>query len=265
MNRGFLLRIGAAIAVLISGIVHLDLYFNHDYRFASADVNFGRSILLNAVASGVVAVLLVAFREWFVKVIAVLLPLGTIVIFFYTHAENEFLGYTHGGPTFEPSPQAQVALIAQLAAIVLIVVSFLPGMEDESVTELNVPAIGTAFVLSAVALVGLTLKWKPKDMPAVSTAIPAPSTSAPGAGAGAVTIKGFAFSPADLAVPAGATITWTNEDGATHDIVFDDPTIFVSKDLGTGDSDSTTLSTPGTFAYTCGIHPRMKGTVTVTG
>lgn len=33
-----------------------------------------------------------------------------------------------------------------------------------------------------------------------------------------VIIKNFAFSPATLSVPAGTTVTWINDDSATHDV-----------------------------------------------
>ena len=35
---------------------------------------------------------------------------STIGIFWYTHAGNSFLGFSHGGPVFDPSPQAQLAV-----------------------------------------------------------------------------------------------------------------------------------------------------------
>jgi plastocyanin len=285
MNRGLILRIGAAVAILISGIVHLDLYFNQDYRFASADVNFGRSILLNAISSGIIAVALVARKEWFVKVAGIGFALSTIAIFAYTHAENTFLGYSHGGPVFEPSPQAQIALIAQIAAIVLLAASFIPAVESEDATPTPLPAIGVAFAISAIALIGLTLKWKPDDAKTISAppATTAPATTTPSAdsttgdgtattagggdaatGAEAVAIASFKFAPPDLTVAKGTTVTWTNNDKAKHSVVAGD-TSFVSDNLVTGATYQYTFDTPGTFPYICGIHTYMKGTITVTG
>ena len=308
MNRGFILRIGAAVAILISGIVHLDLYFNQDYRFASSDVNFGRSILLNAISSGIIAVALVARKEWFVKAAGIGFALSTIAVFAYTHAENSFLGYAHGGPVFEPSPQAQIALIVQIAAIVLLAVSFIPGVESEDAAPTPLAAIGAAFAIAAVALIGLTLKWKPDDAQAVSPATTEATTSASGstattsaadsvtttaeypsdatagdatattsagtattaagtattAAAGAVAIAGFKFDPPALTVAVGTTVTWTNTDQAKHSVVAED-TSFISDNLATGATFQQTFDTPGTFPYICGIHSRMKGTITVTG
>ena len=87
---------------------------------------------------------------------------------------------------------------------------------------------------------------------------------APAAGAGAVTIKDFAFDPGDLSVAKGTTVTWKNDDSATHRIKSGDGS-FDSEDLKNGDSFEHTFDTAGTFDYICGIHPSMKGKVTVTG
>ena len=54
MNIGRVLRVGGAVALLVAGLVHLDLYFG-GYRSAGSEPNFGRSIVLNALVSGVVA------------------------------------------------------------------------------------------------------------------------------------------------------------------------------------------------------------------
>jgi plastocyanin len=287
MNRGLILRIGAAVAILISGIVHLDLYFNQDYRFASSDVNFGRSILLNAISSGIIAVALVARKDWFVKAAGIGFALSTIILFAYTHAENSFLGYAHGGPVFEPSPQAQLALIVQIIAIVALAISLVPGMESEDAKPLPLAAIGGAFAIAAIALIGLTLKWKPDDTKTVSpTTTEATTTTAAGsattaagdatattattAGSAATTggetvaIAGFKFDAPELTIAAGTSVSWTNDDSAEHSVVAED-TSFISDNLAKGATFEHTFDTPGSFPYICGIHSRMKGTITVTG
>ena len=88
--------------------------------------------------------------------------------------------------------------------------------------------------------------------------------AAPAAGAGAVTIKDFAFDPGDLTVAKGTKVTWKNDDSATHRIKSGDGS-FDSKDLKNGDSFDHTFDTAGSFDYICGIHPSMKGKITVTG
>ncbi|MBI2138978.1 cupredoxin family copper-binding protein [Candidatus Woesearchaeota archaeon] len=77
----------------------------------------------------------------------------------------------------------------------------------------------------------------------------------------AVSIKGFAFSPKDVAVNVGDTITWTNEDSAPHTVKITG--MPESDELSKGDSWSKTFTEAGTFSYICGLHPSMKGTITV--
>ena len=103
-----------------------------------------------------------------------------------------------------------------------------------------------------------------------TTAAAAPATTAAAgggaaaAGNGAVSIKGFAFNPGDVTVAKGTKVTWTNNDSATHRIKSGDGS-FDSQDLKNGDTFEHTFDTAGTFDYICGIHPSMKGKITVTG
>jgi plastocyanin len=97
-----------------------------------------------------------------------------------------------------------------------------------------------------------------------TTAAPAATGgAAPAAGADAVSIKGFAFNPGDLSAKVGDTVTWTNDDGAKHRIKSEDGS-FDSDDLSQGDTFEHQFTAAGTFAYICGIHPSMKGSITVT-
>jgi plastocyanin len=81
--------------------------------------------------------------------------------------------------------------------------------------------------------------------------------------ASSVAIADFAFAPAQLTVAAGTTVTWTNSDGFAHTVDAADDT-FVSEALDQGATFSHTFDAAGTFAYICGIHPSMAGTVVVT-
>lgn len=103
---------------------------------------------------------------------------------------------------------------------------------------------------------------------ATATATPSETTAAGGCTEGAtgsetVTIAGFAFSPADLTVAAGTTVTFTNQDQTPHTATADDGA-FDCTPLPGGASLSFTFSTPGTIPYHCAIHSFMKGTITVT-
>jgi plastocyanin len=100
-----------------------------------------------------------------------------------------------------------------------------------------------------------------------ATSSPPPATAAPAtvapAGGDAVTIAGFAFAPATLTVKVGATVSWTNNDSATHTVKWDDGSQGSGSLTAGGAPYSRTFDTAGTFAYTCGIHAKMKGTVVV--
>ncbi len=91
----------------------------------------------------------------------------------------------------------------------------------------------------------------------------------PAAGNVTVAIKNFAFAPQTVTVAKGSTVTWVNEDAFEHTVVSDASganaagSVFKSNSLGKGDRYSFTFTTPGVYPYHCGIHPSMKGTITV--
>lgn len=78
-----------------------------------------------------------------------------------------------------------------------------------------------------------------------------------------VTIDNYAFSPADLTVKVGTTVTWTNKDAAGHNVIATDNSWGSSSLLKTGQSYRYTFTKAGTFPYHCGIHTEMKATITV--
>jgi len=75
-----------------------------------------------------------------------------------------------------------------------------------------------------------------------------------------VTIQGFAFMPQTLKIKTGTTVTWTNNDTAPHDIK---STLFLSPRLSQGQTFQYTFDQVGTYDYSCGIHPSMKGQIIV--
>ncbi|HEY8911507.1 MAG TPA: cupredoxin family copper-binding protein [Desulfosporosinus sp.] len=75
-----------------------------------------------------------------------------------------------------------------------------------------------------------------------------------------ISIKGFAFSPAELTINKGDTVTWTNEDSATHTVVGG---VLHSQDLANGQAFSFTFTEIGTYDYICTHHPSMKGKIIV--
>ena len=77
-----------------------------------------------------------------------------------------------------------------------------------------------------------------------------------------VKIDNFSFGPAELKVPVGTTVTWTNRDDIPHTAVSTDK-MFKSKVLDTDEKFSFTFSKPGTYEYFCSIHPKMTGKIVV--
>lgn len=75
-----------------------------------------------------------------------------------------------------------------------------------------------------------------------------------------ITIKNFAFTPAELNIKKGDTIVWTNDDSAPHQI---SGSGIQSEILSKGQSFSFTFGATGTFDYICSLHPSMKGKINV--
>jgi plastocyanin len=79
---------------------------------------------------------------------------------------------------------------------------------------------------------------------------------------GEVVIDNFTFSPTPMVVSAGGTVTWVNHDDIPHSIVC--PALSVkSHTLDTDDSFEHRFEKAGTYEYMCGLHPHMRGQITV--
>lgn len=78
-----------------------------------------------------------------------------------------------------------------------------------------------------------------------------------------VAIENFTFSPSEITVAPGTTVTWVNHDDIPH-LVVDTHAAFRSRALDTDDRFSFTFPSAGTFAYFCALHPHMTGKVVVT-
>jgi plastocyanin len=80
-----------------------------------------------------------------------------------------------------------------------------------------------------------------------------------------VSQKGREFRPAKLELQRGDTIEIKNDDGdfTHHTYISSDAFRFDSGDQAPGRSVEVTFSKPGTFEVLCGIHPKMRLSVTV--
>lgn len=77
-----------------------------------------------------------------------------------------------------------------------------------------------------------------------------------------VKIENFTFTPAELVVKPGTTVTWENADDIPHSVVEKDGK-FKSKPLDTGDKFTMTFADSGEVDYFCGFHPHMVGKIIV--
>jgi plastocyanin len=75
-----------------------------------------------------------------------------------------------------------------------------------------------------------------------------------------IKIIDFRFESADISVPPGTTVTWTNTGAAPHTVTGD----FADSGLiEPGKTFSFTFDEPGTFDYACALHPQMVGAIVV--
>jgi plastocyanin len=77
-----------------------------------------------------------------------------------------------------------------------------------------------------------------------------------------VGIDNFAFTPAELTIKPGVTVTFENHDDTIHSIVGVGG-VFRSKALDTNDKFTFKFDKAGEYAYFCGLHPHMKGKIIV--
>ena len=77
------------------------------------------------------------------------------------------------------------------------------------------------------------------------------------------------FTPKEITVSAGTTVTWTNEDTTIHTVVEGSPQssgatpAFDSSIIAPSATWENTFDTAGDFDYYCTLHPFMTGKVTV--
>jgi plastocyanin len=123
-------------------------------------------------------------------------------------------------------------------------------------------SVGTPISLAGLEELGPSCMGGPGAAEAIAAEGDATPAAEADADASSVTIAEFAFGPQELAVAAGTTVTWTNEDWAPHTATAEDGS-FDSGRLDQGASFEHTFDEPGTFAYFCTFHPGMMGSVVV--
>lgn len=91
--------------------------------------------------------------------------------------------------------------------------------------------------------------------------LPAQTPVLSGASEVTVEIRDYDYSPRDLTVSLGTTVTWINSDSVPHDATSGDSwgTALLTENA----SASISFDEPGSYDYICSVHPYMTGTVTV--
>lgn len=230
-------------------------------------------MLLAVVASAVLAAAVIARREALVRIAAAGFAVAALIAFVLSRTGDGIFGFAERG--LEPSPQAAIVLVAEIAVIVLVAISLLPALRVDA--DVPVRAAGTTALALVVLVVVAGARWAREDPPAEladrTTPVTVPVTADAGtarptrttaASADVVRIVDFAFDAPTLTVPVGTTVEWVNEDSTTHQVVADDGA-FGSARLAPGDTFTFTFETAGEFSYACGLHPSMLGSITVTG
>ena len=115
---------------------------------------------------------------------------------------------------------------------------------------------------SVAATSGLPTPVPPAAVATVPPARPLAVADPNAAGGPQLTIENFNFTPADITVAPGTTVTWTNNDDVEHTVT-SSTNAFGSSAIETGNSFSFTFTQPGAYSYFCSIHPFMTGRVTV--
>ena len=102
--------------------------------------------------------------------------------------------------------------------------------------------------------------------PATPTPEPTPKPddpdANPGSAANDVVIREFEFTPTELTVDEGASVTFDNQGSAGHTVTADDGA-FDSGLITPGSSWEHTFASSGTFAFICAFHPQMAATIRV--
>ena len=86
---------------------------------------------------------------------------------------------------------------------------------------------------------------------------PVPKTGA------VVAIGDFTFGPEKIEAKVGQPITWANTDDSPHQVTLAGPNGRRSAVILKGQTETLTFNEPGSYAYICGLHPNMKGTIEV--
>jgi nitrite reductase (NO-forming) len=197
--------------------------------------------------------------------------------------------YEEGSLLSPPLLDVQTTLVPAGGSVMVEFTAEVPGrltIVDHSLFRIHFGALGYINVVgpanpaffSSIKNATITQSM---NMSTATTESTTNSSVSPVSNATTVFIVNFAYSPADVTVPAGTTVTWVNQDSVGDTVTEGDPNspkqagqrVFDSSGeaangkvglIAAGESWSYTFTTPGTYEYYCIVHPYMIGYVTVT-
>jgi hypothetical protein len=109
------LRVANAVGCVLIGALHLRLYFD-SYRHID---DVGRSFLLNAVAAGVAAVIVLLWSNRLAFLAPLLLANATLVAFGLSRTDQGIFNFTERG--WNPSPDALLSVVVEIVTALLAV------------------------------------------------------------------------------------------------------------------------------------------------
>ena len=221
------------------GLVHLDLYFG-GYRNAGSVPNFGRSILLNAIASGVIAIAVAAAAS-FVRLAGIALPVVTLAAFTFTHTGHTFLEFQGDG--LQPSPQAQLVLVAEVYR------DHPVGGDVSTVARRTRPLRRCRHIASGWRHRRHRLR-RLRHLLVQQVRDDRHCRRADDGGD-----RRLRFTPQVLTVAAGTTVTWTNNDSLEHSVVATNQS-FVSNPLDSATTFQFRFDAPGEHTTSAESIPR---------
>ncbi|MEU7764823.1 cupredoxin family copper-binding protein [Nocardia sp. NPDC049190] len=126
----------------------------------------------------------------------------------------------------------------------------------------------TGFAIGALLLSGCGADNSGTDATTTNKRPPPVATTSPPAGArnsaATVTVDDMKFTPAEVTVKIGDTVTWKFDDKVPHTVQgIGDKAMGINSPIFDRGQWSHTFTTPGTFRYLCSLHPEMRGSVTV--
>lgn len=89
------------------------------------------------------------------------------------------------------------------------------------------------------------------------------SNSSSQSATGKVEMKTMLFTPSQISIKKGETVTWTNNDDTAHTVTIDNGDGPNSEEIKPGDTYSYTFNDSGSFQYHCKLHSAMHGTIVV--